>query len=310
MKIVFDTNAKYRALFSRAECCTSIYDRGKYYVAESFEGIVRRGVRAPRHISVGRFRPANVSPLIPSRQTTCLIPWTYIECEAGGLTDNLHATKTTLEVLQWHGFNLLDCHIVFSGNKSFWIALPSYLMGNPVGSVEHQKALRQRVFLPLMEYPVDENLWDARHLHRMVGSVHEKGGPVKAIAFRNMLSMSFVDAPAARPVDPYYGPPCPALYERTIEKTQFHVPPFDSIPRTMEGTGVLDETEDGVEEGNRNYTAFRRACNLIRRMDEEAVFQELQEWNTANSPPLPDRELRMCVRSAKRTSERDSKRAA
>ena len=237
----------------------------------------------------------------PDRDTVCMIPWTFIECEAGDLMDNLHATKTTLEILQIEGFNLLNCHVIFSGNKSFWIAIPSYLMGNPIGTVADQKALRQRVFMPLMEFPVDENLWDGRHLHRMIGSVHERGGRVRALAFRDVLDLSLKTE--IRPTDPYRGWPCPVLYQLVREKAEFHVPPFRDVSREVESS-VLDETEDGVAEGDRNYTAFRRACSLIRRMDAESALRELLSWNRRNDPPMNERELKNCLKSAIRTAQR------
>lgn len=278
-----------------------MYRRGRYYDGARFEKAVMKGVVGPRHTSVGRFLSKNTHWVKP--ETPCSIPWTYIECECGGILENLGATQTTIEILRYE-FDLTGSHVVFSGNKSFWIALPSRLMANPVGSVDDQKLLRKRLFLPLMEYPVDENLWDARHLRRMIGSEHERGGRVRALTLDSLFDGTWQHRSAPFVAHPFIGPRCNTMYLGAVASTRFHVRPMDDVPQTLESSQLMNATDDGVDEGRRNEIAFKRACYLVRNMDAESAFKELEAWNRGNTPPLHDHELRNCVRSAQRTAER------
>lgn len=306
MQIVFHTDAWRR--FNVAECCTSIYDRGRFYAADSFERIVRRGVGQPRHASVGRFRPKDIRGGV-TRKTPCFLPWTLIECEAGDILDNLDATRWMLDVLDHEGFDTTRMHLRFSGGKSLWIAIPAELMGNPLATVEDQKALRQRIFLPLAECLLDEHLWDGRHLHRLLGSRHETGSSVRVLPWAALddpaaLEREVNKAPDFRIPAPLVGA-CPVMLAKCRQKASFHVPAMDTVSRSVQAGGFMDETEEGVSEGERNYAAFRRACVLLRRMNEGQAWANLQVWGALCDPPLSTHEMKSCFRSAKRTVTRD-----
>lgn len=299
-----------------AECCTSVYDRGSYYVGRSFERIAARGTRGPRHMSVGRFRPQEVDTFKTNRakgqrtmtpDTPCYLPWTFLECEAGDLLDNMDATRSLLEEMRAEGFDTSRMHLRYSGNQSFWICVPAEMMGHPLGSVSDQKALRQRVFGPLTRCPLDTGLFDARHLHRLLGSIHERGRRTQIMPYKTLYSRSafedhLSDTPTPPPIS--FGGPDAPLFARTKAKTKFHVPPMDDVSRSLEGSGLMQKTKDGVGKGRRNDVAFRRACVLWRRYDREGAWDHLTDWNQRNDPPLPTRELRSCFRSARRIATR------
>ena len=308
MEIVFQHGM--RRAFNLAECCTSVYDRHSYYVARSFQKIVRRGTSSARHMSVGRFRARDIQKGV-TRATPCYIPWTFIEPERrkADILQNLEDTRQTLEVFRAEGWDTNRMHLRFSGNKSFWICIPAALMGHPLGTVQDQMALRERMFKPIMPCRVDSDLWDARHLHRMLGSVHEKGGPVVTLPYEALRSPEALrkhlpEGMGVKTPVPF-GEPDALLFKRCRDKTKFHVPDPYNIRREKEqGSGFMRETEDGVGEGDRNFTAFKRACVYLRRHDERAAWRELQDWNQKCDPPLPERELKNCLRSAKRTVSR------
>lgn len=302
MNITFGSD--WRA-FTRAECCVSVRDRGRYFVASSFEQAVAEGASGPRHMSVGRFRSADLIRGI-DRDTLCFLPWTFLECETRDLYENVEATRRMLRALLSAGYDTGRMHLRYSGNKSLWIAIPAGMMGNPVGPVGDQQALRQRLFLPLADGVLDQGLWDARHLHRLPGSLHEKGGRALSLTFAALdgLFLPFAPKPPATEAT------CPILFEQAQMKTRFHVPAIEDVPRDLKGTGFMRETEDGVSEGGRNEVAYKRACVLLRKHGEALAFDELTEWNVKNDPPLSRRELEMCFRSAIRTVTRDAGRAA
>lgn len=307
MEIVFQHDM--RRAFNLAECCTSVYDRHSYYVARSFQKVVRRGVSSARHMSVGRFRARDIQKGV-TRQTPCYIPWTFIEPERrkADVLQNLDDARQTLEVFRAEGWDTSRMHLRFSGNKSFWICIPASLMGHPLGTVQDQIALRERVFKPLMPCRVDDDLWDGRHLHRMLGSVHEKGGPVVTLPFEALDSPSALDkylphGMGVKTPVPFEGPD-EVLFQRCQEKTQFHVPLCEDVRREeLKGYGFMQDTEDGVSQGDRNTVAFKRACVLLRR-DDSTAWEELKKWNRKCDPPLNEHELEQCLRSAQRTISR------
>jgi hypothetical protein len=302
MQILFGTDHWRR--FTQAECCASLYARGSYYVAETFERVVGRGAPGPRHMSVGRFRYRDQDRIGP--RTPCWIPWTVLEPEEGDLPERWEYARQLLFNLEAEGFCLDPLRVRFSGNRSFWICIPAGAMGNPVGPVEDQRTLRLRVFLSLAECRIDQNLFDARHLLRVVGSEHESGGLV-----RTWPAPFFLASRLDRLFQTSYGEEAPsalapldrALLARCEERMRFYIPPMETVLRDTRGSGLMRETEEGVGEGNRNEIAFKRACVLIRRLGCGA-WDELLAWNARNDPPLSERELRQCLRSAERTVKR------
>lgn len=309
MRVVFESYHWRR--FTQAECCVSLYDRGGWFAGESFVQVVGRGAPGPRHMSVGRFRAQEAGRVGP--ETPCWIPWTILEPEEGDLVDRWDAARTLIETLEAEGIETERVRVRFSGNASWWVCLPGGMMGNPIATVADQRRLRERVFRGIAETRLDENLWDARHLARLVGSLHEKGGEVRSwpawvfmeARLGELLSTRWDEEPPPGPV-----PPDPVLTGLCRRKAVFHVPAPEDVPRQGSGLSVVTETEDGVSEGDRNYTAFRRGCALLRRLDFEAALSELLEWNVRNDPPLPEREVRACLQSARRTIEFHERTAA
>lgn len=59
------------------------------------------------------------------------------------------------------------------------------------------------------------------------------------------------------------------------------------------------ENKQGVNEGNRNRSAFDLAREHFRDYPEEIVMELMIKWNQRNNPPLPDYELETVVNSAK-----------
>lgn len=58
--------------------------------------------------------------------------------------------------------------------------------------------------------------------------------------------------------------------------------------------------KDGASEGIRNETAIRLSSYLsnFRRLSDDRILQKMQEWNSNNSPPLEESELRNIIESS------------
>jgi len=303
-----------RRHFQCAECCTSFYDRGNFYGASSFQRSIWEGApSAPRHMTVGWFPWSRVNTKgegFVSENAPCVIPWTYIEPEVESLEEAYHEVMIVMQILESEGLDLDQCHLVYSGNTSLWLGIPSGALGNPMGAVKDQAALREYTFLPWMETQVDTHFWNGRHLRRMVGSRHETGGRVQVFpaAYNFRLSWIGSDQPdEARAVmwsDPFEAVPCEKLVRRMAGKRTFHVPAMDEVERDFRQSSFLSDTAEGVGRGQRNDVTFRRACSLLNQYDRDEVERRLLAWNKKNDPPLQEKEVRQCIISAQRMHSR------
>lgn len=300
--------------FRWAECCTSYYDRGNFYDARSFTHCVWNGApNAPRHITVGWFPWSKINRKgegYISENAPCVIPWTYIEPEVPTLQEAYHEIIIVMQILETEGLNLDVCHLVYSGNTSLWLGIPSGALGNPMGSVKDQVAVREYTFLPWMECPIDTHLWNGRHLRRMVGSRHENGGRVQIFPAQYNFRLDWIgqdqsyEARVVMQYDPFEAPPCPTLVKRLARKRTFHVPAMDEVERDFRQSSFMSETSDGVGRGQRNDVTFRRACSLLNHYDEDETLNRLLDWNQRNDPPLSEKEVRGCLKSALRMHSR------
>lgn len=71
----------------------------------------------------------------------------------------------------------------------------------------------------------------------------------------------------------------------------------------------ITEIVQGVNEGNRNDSAFKFVCYLLdtKRLDENTARYELNQWNQTNKPPLPESELRTVFESALKQTRNNQK---
>lgn len=298
--------------------------RGRYHGAEWWDDEVEKWApKQDRHRSVGQFVPgADERGIGP--QTMTYIPYTFVECECGDLVENWKATRTQIESIDAEGVGTKDIIVRYSGNKSFHIAVPSGMMGNPVGTVEDQIRLRKRLFLDMRETDVDVNLWDARHLVRMPGSAHEKTGlhvtEFWAHEFMQMTLAEIVERARefrrlSKP-KPYDVAPCPFLLDKIEKVSRFYVPDYDDVSSEVKSSGTVERALLGVAEHEtwadkhtgRNKAAFIVACHYLKTMSEQETAEALEQWNSYNSPALPRNDLRNCLRSAIRTRSRETAR--
>jgi hypothetical protein len=90
--------------------------------------------------------------------------------------------------------------------------------------------------------------------------------------------------------------PAPDASPRPAQPTQS--PNLDAI-----GRATLHAAKwEAVAEGGRNGAAFRRAAELVNdfALCDADALPILERWNAGNSPPLPDPELRNCLKSARK----------
>lgn len=71
---------------------------------------------------------------------------------------------------------------------------------------------------------------------------------------------------------------------------------------------MIEIKNAGVQEGSRNNSMFRVACELIheRHLDEPTAWAELQTINEKNNPPLGNKELEAIFESAKKYDKNDN----
>lgn len=319
--------------FRQAETCSSVRDRGTYSDAISWAQAFARDGSQPhegdsgdRHMSIGAFRDEDLGKMGPSEETPCSVPWIVLEPEGGEtmgvVVDRYHATREILQALEAEGADLSKIVVSFSGNKSFHVRIPAGMVGNPVfESVDTAETVLRRFAGEITDHDLDANLFDPRHLIRCIGSVHEETGRhVSAVHGDTFMALSLDEAVATSEAHYPFALEDPFEVERTElagqmneavqTLQQFWIPEYDECP-TLEdsGGGVVQRAMQGVEEGEqwherhtgRNKATFVAACYLIEQHGEQRAWKKTLEVNRRHSPSLPDREVRTCFESAKRT---------
>lgn len=145
----------------------------------------------------------------------------------------------------------------------------------------------------------DPNIFDAPRVMRLPGGTNWK--PPAA-------PCRLVDADPARVYDlSQLGAPILAALPEPATSEQTEAPrtaqPTQSAKLDAIGRATLHAARwESVVEGERNPAAFRRAAELVRDfgLAEADAWPILARWNASNSPPLPERELRDCLKSARK----------
>ena len=107
------------------------------------------------------------------------------------------------------------------------------------------------------------------------------------------LRRDLVETLRARGVEVSMKPDGPAYVEGAVARGRgYRGPPMPCIERLLQG----------VKAGFRNEAAVRMASYYLnlRKYRPGKAWAMLREWNRANSPPLPERELRSCFDSVRR----------
>lgn len=312
--------------YSHAEACVSIYQRGHYLNAEAFrESVAEHEPDQDRYQSVGTFRAEDCENI--TTETPCAVPYVVLEPEEGDIVDRYRDMRAMLRWLEQDGVDLGHLNVMFSGNQSFHLRIPSGSLGNVAfKSVEEARTAIGRFAYDLFEgsYHLDTSLFDPRHLLRMVGSVHQAtGGRVVAVPADQFMDSSLAEVvyqnqKLPRPEEVEY---CPVLAERFHQALssvgRFWIPAFEDCPSIVV-SGAVSAAREGVAEGEdwhpkhtgRNKAAFVMACHFLGERGDKDAFSALEEWNQKNDPPLSTRELMACFRSAERTLGRTLGREA
>lgn len=316
------------ASFTQAECCTALNDRGRFHDHDNWcEVMAEIQPEAARHMSVGAFKPESTAFI--SEETPCTVPWMILEAESGDIFDRYEATCRILETMGTEGVDLSKVVVTFSGNKSFHIRIPQGMFGNPVySSVDKCRRTLSRFAYDAFDEHLDVNLFDPRHLIRCTGTKHEKGGFTTAIqgdAFLAIQLERFLQLASERSpwnphkeIKPRYVKPNAWLMTELLEASEsldrFWIMDYDDAP-TISESGAFKAAMQGCEEGEqwhekhsgRNKLVFVAACALLNKYDEFAAYDELLKVNDRNSPPLPEKEVKSCFVSAKRTISRSNR---
>lgn len=305
MNICFRPEDNLEREYKYAECVANMrHGRDVYLPAKPFVSTMAYQLpKAERHVSVGRWKERE-------KEGDCAVPVWYLEPEAGDLLDNAKAMRDLLAVMEGY-YTLEGMHVVYSGNKSLWLGVPSYLLGNPTGSARDMRTLAIRLFSELFESEYDEQLLSPNCLHRCIGSRHARGGHATVISAEK-FDLSIVNRKPSGPenlahlTNPYLKPPHEKLYDMAKKKTEFHVPSQRETSSNIEGAGFMNRTENGVGKGARNWTAFRRACVHFDQegLTKTEVLERLVDWNERCDPPMPRREVITCLESAHKTINR------
>jgi len=307
-------------------------DRGRYMDYKDWSNLIANGTSAPsgdRHMSVG----ALVESEIENKETASyFIPHFIFDVDGDDPFDSYNTTNRVVDFfVDEMNISEEDIIVAYTGGDGFHVMIPSGAAGNPVfANYSKASGMLLRFKRLYLQENVDANLFDPRHLVRMIGSVHQKSGLYKtaytAADFRSKSIYKIIeDSVQYR----RFSIPDPTKVEVSEDfvlalmycadsMDRIFVPKFSEIKVRERGAGseVVQRALQGVERRGvwyssddkeytgRNFAMFIAACHLIKKNDgnEYSAFSDLKEVNLKNNPPLSERELRICFESAMKTT--------
>lgn len=215
-----------------------------------------------------------------------------------------------IEKLAFYDVNPTNLGIYFSGNKGFHIAMPADWLNlepsdnlpNIVGEVAKELA---------GDVPID-NIYNKLRLIRLTGTKHSESNLYKTPLSYDELIKHDVEkikklAKFYRKDNPPAGgfvlQPLEELYNEIKNKPQQSQTKIDDLGLKNNKPVKLCYAKmlQGVSSGLRNNAAIRIASYFAKYgVPADIVFKLTKEWNSKNSPPLPEEELKVIVESALR----------
>ena len=302
--------------YTNSEFCASVYQRGRYHdTMNAVNTVARVGASSDRHISVGAFKTDT-----PHDDSPVAIPWVVIDVDSNDINDSFNKAHRITWLLE-EEFSLTNYFVAYTGGRGFHIHIPSIAFGNPVfRNWRSAKQCLNRWADEWIDEYIDRNLFDPRHLVRMVGSLNLATGLYKTklsreqwedASLNDILRYSVNHNPEILPNPHLTGKICPDLAYSLADVSErgFWVPEMNDV-EDLGSSGVIKAALEGCEEGEqwhpkhtgRSKLIFVAACHLIKNEPTDgAAYHELLKVNEKNTPPLPKKELDQCYRSAIRT---------
>jgi hypothetical protein len=158
--------------FKDQEFCVSVRQRGRYHDGmNAINTVALRGAEGGRHMSIGAYEEGKTEEHHP-----CVVPYVVLDVDRHDIVESREATNRLLEGLDAE-FGNIHAIVCATGGRGFHVQIPMGAFGKPV--FKNRQAARQALSRWADEYleeEVDTELFDPRHLYRMVGSKHEKTG--------------------------------------------------------------------------------------------------------------------------------------
>lgn len=205
--------------------------------------------------------------------------------------------------------------IYFSGNKGVHIIVPAELLGiEPMpmlnGIFKHI-AMNMKTYSP--HKTLDTKIYDNKRMFRIPNTQHEKSGlwkipitakelrelpeedirslassPREGFTFEKILTANHIARTQfQKDIQEFY------VFDKESRKDRRYQSKYNFVPPCIKM--IL---ENGAEEGQRNITIACLTCfykNSGKSMDES--LEAIEDWNSKNSKPTPEGELKKTVRS-------------
>lgn len=279
--------------------------------------VAREGFNREALTSIGRWRRGEVA----DKAAPVYIPWLTIDIDRTDPVDAFADTRTLVTELLHRGYDMERVLVSFSGNRGYHIQISMDQFGSPVftNSDSARVAISEIVngIVDDHNIEVDSSVFSPLSLLRTAGSKHATSGLRKVMwTSPEFMALSLEDVykgsmeyESTEFPDPLSGAINEDIYDSYIEamdRAQSKLYRMMKEKPKRKSKGVIDRIKQGIDEGEvwhefhvgRNKAAFILACYLLERYNTHSAREQLDRWNTKNTPPLPRRELDSTFRSA------------
>jgi hypothetical protein len=276
----------------------------------------RNGAIGGRHCTVGSY-----DKIVYGRAQPNYLHYIVLDID-NELVESHETAKRTLRTLGSFGCDLDKLVCAFTGNRGFHIHIPAGMLGNPVFNSERTpRSMLSALSMGVLDESFDAGLFSPFHMYRLSGSQHEGTGrykiPFRGSEFLETRLEQIVDSSAAfRPIE-VDNPSDVAVVPDLVTATRIAMADWKIKPKKeIKGFGfgnVIEVIERGIEEGEqwdlerghvgRNKAMYVYACYCLKESDVNLTtsFAQMVAINERFSPPLSQKEMSNCLRSAMRT---------
>lgn len=221
---------------------------------------------------------------------SCYSDFVPFDIDNKNISMALDATRNLIMIHNSMGVNISNFRFYYSGSKGFHMEIPSLMFGiTPC----HDLPARYKIMAAGFNIEnLDMGIYDKTRLWRIPNTLNSKSNRYKIpLTYTEIMELTAYQIKDL------------AVNPRNIDFVDWNdVLPDEALKDLYESSLSENEHiffENGIPEGSRNTTLFKRACALVGKGEsKESVLSSITELNKSCVPPLKDRDIKSVVDSA------------